>query len=135
MWTRFMDMHSGGSLKEKQQYIYIEAPQREAEIIFYNRFGHNPYRVTCPCCGEDYSIDEEESLDQITAYDRGCDFIMNSEEKGGGHYIEEPSKWVDKVLSVEEYFNKPDVLKISKEEILPHEREGSLPTQGYVWID
>jgi len=51
-----MDMHSGGDLKEKWQYIYIEAPEEEAKVIFYNRFGHNPNRVTCTCCGKDYSI-------------------------------------------------------------------------------
>ena len=74
MWTRFMDMHSGGSLKEKWQYIYIEADEKEAKIIFYNRFGHNPERVTCTCCGDDYSISSKDDLHQLTGYDRGCHF-------------------------------------------------------------
>lgn len=74
MWTRFMDMNSGGGQKEEWPYIIIEAPQEEAKQIFYKRFGHNPERVTCTCCGGDYSINEDESLEQITAYDRNCDF-------------------------------------------------------------
>jgi len=71
-WTKFMDMHSGGNLKEKQGYIYIQAPEKEARIIFYNRFGHNPERVTCTCCGADYSISERETLEEATAYERHC---------------------------------------------------------------
>ena len=63
MWTCFFDMSSGGDEKEKWSVIWIEAPQKEAEIIFYNRFGHNPHRVTCTCCGADYSISEHETLD------------------------------------------------------------------------
>ena len=61
-WTQFWDMHSGGSLKEQWQYIYIEAPEDEARVIFYNRFDHSPDRVTCTCCGEDYSVSEDADL-------------------------------------------------------------------------
>ena len=69
MWTRFMDMHSGGYAKEAPyEYIYIEAPQQQAEVIFYNRFGHNPNRVTCTCCGQDYSIGESEDFAQASAW-------------------------------------------------------------------
>lgn len=76
MWTRFSDMHSGGGCKEgNYNKIYIEAPQEEAEVIFYNRLGHNPNRVSCTCCGEDYSISEKESLEQLTGYDRNCHYI------------------------------------------------------------
>ena len=36
-WTRFMDMHSGGGTKEKPfEYIYIQAPEKEAKVIFYD---------------------------------------------------------------------------------------------------
>jgi len=39
VWTRFMDMHSGGRLKEDPyQFILIEAPENEAKVIFYNKF-------------------------------------------------------------------------------------------------
>ena len=62
MWTKFMDTYSGGNKKENWENIYIEAPKEEAKVIFYNRFGHNPDRVTCTCCGPDYSIYEEETL-------------------------------------------------------------------------
>lgn len=69
MITTFLDMHSGGSRKEEYGLIAIEAPRDEAELIFYNRFGHNPNRVTCTCCGPDYSISELGSHDDyIEAY-------------------------------------------------------------------
>lgn len=47
-WTEFMDMRSGGGLKEKFAYCFIEAPEEEAKVIFYNRFGHSASRITCP---------------------------------------------------------------------------------------
>ena len=71
-WTLFWDMHSGGSSKEKWDKIYIEAPKIEARIIFYNRFGHNPERTTCTCCGDDYSIDEDDSLEESSGFHRNC---------------------------------------------------------------
>ena len=80
MWTRFMDMNSGGGNKEQWSYIFIEAPEKQAKIIFYNRFGHNPERVSCTCCGDDYSISESESIEQVTAYDRGCEFDSKQEK-------------------------------------------------------
>ena len=111
MWTSFMDMHSGGGTKEEPyEYIYIEAPENEAITIFYNRFGHNPHRVTCTCCGEDYSVSSDETLELITAYNRGSGKI-----------------------SLEDYCNKKDVLIVRKEEIKDEERTGYVPKQGYVW--
>lgn len=62
MWTHFWDMHSGGRKKEKFAHCFIEAPEEEAKVIFYNRFGHSADRVTCTCCGEDYAVTEYESL-------------------------------------------------------------------------
>ena len=74
MWTQFMDMHSGGGRKLEWEYIYIEAPADEAKAIFFNRFGRNPEKVTCTCCGDDYSLTEGDSLEQVTAFNRGCDY-------------------------------------------------------------
>lgn len=72
-WTQFWDMHSGGGTKEPPyEKIYIEAPKDEAISIFYARFGHNPERVSCTCCGDDYAIDEGTDLAQMTAYHRNC---------------------------------------------------------------
>lgn len=83
-WTRFHDMRSGGNLKENYNYIYIEAPQSEAEVIFYNRFGHNPNRVSCTCCGEDYAIEEYDSLELARKYDKvdhgGSFLIINASD-------------------------------------------------------
>ena len=83
MWTQFWDMRSGGGKKEKWEMIYIEAPAEEAKIIFYNRFGHSPDRVTCTCCGADYSIDEHEDFAQLTGYHRGCQSLQTPRYRSG----------------------------------------------------
>ena len=152
-WTRFMDMHSGGGLKEPQQYILIEAPEDEAKVIFYNRFGHNPERVTCTCCGEDYNIGEHSTLEAATAFDRGCDYVYFRPDgsecpqdeawtTGRGladgytqGYMERPARRYafNKFTTLEDYLKKPEVLVIHASEIKPEERVGAVPVQGYVW--
>ena len=88
MWTRFMDMHSGGGAKEKQEYIYIEADEVTAVQVFERVFGHNPNHVTCSCCGEDYSINSDNlSLEEATEYER-------------------------RGMPLEEYIKRPDVLVV-----------------------
>lgn len=94
MFTQFWDMHSGGGTKEEPyDMIFIEAPLEEAKIIFYNRFGHNPERVTCTCCGEDYSIDEYITLKRATAYHRGCVALETPRGKDGLYQNDLPDKW------------------------------------------
>jgi len=156
MWTQFWDMHSGGGLKENPyNHIYIEAPQDEAVKIFYNRFGHNPYRVTCTCCGEDYSVEEFDTLEQATGYERGCHYGYvdkdgnevtkkealtrnNNFRKGYSmQYVEKPDERkyaTNKYCKLEEYIYRDDVLVIRKEDINEEERHGDVPAQGYVWI-
>ena len=135
MWTQFMDMHSGGGQKLKWAYIYIEAPEKEAEIIFQNRLGRNPHRVTCTCCGSDYSITEDKTLKRATAYERGCQWVKVAGEDGGGHYVEKPSKgyaWHE-YKTLDEYLKQDDVLFIYKKDIKPEELEGELRAEGYCW--
>ena len=157
MWTRFMDMHSGGRTKVgDKEYIYIEAPQAEAELIFQNRFNRNPNRVTCACCGEDYSISEAETLEQATAYERNCRWI--EDERGwlygddrpadyrDGRYIEADEEvppgyrlsitWrKPQAISLANYIEQKDVLVIRADEIKPEERRGELRPEGYVWAE
>jgi len=132
-WTRFMDMHSGGSLKEKTQYIHIQAPEKEAVVIFYNRFGHSTYRVTCTCCGPDYSIGESPTLEESSAYDRSCRY-----DKELKKWVEEPDEqrisW-QPYQTVQEYGKREDVMIIHHDQIKPEERTGDVPVQGYVWQD
>jgi hypothetical protein len=73
-WTRFYDMHSGGIKKERWDQIYIQAPEEEAKIIFTNRFKHDPENRTCDCCGDDYSISFNKTLDQH--YDSSPSFTL-----------------------------------------------------------
>lgn len=136
-----MDMHSGGGAKEDFEYLYIEASEEEAKVIFYNRFRHNPDRVTCTCCGPDYSISEEDDLAQLTAYDRGCRYDLTL-----GTYVEEPdTQYSRDYVSLEEFLKRGttsdgirrgETFKIIRaDEILPEERVGYVPEQGYVWHD
>ena len=162
MWTHFWDMHSGGGQKEKWSHIYIEAPEEEAKFVFYHRFGHNPDRVTCTCCGNDYSISSDKSLKSLTGFQRNCRNLETPQDENGlyvephdswwkEHYYLDPSEekeaekrghkvdrrfsqfgnWV----SLADYRKQKDVLFIDKEDIQPHEKEGDLPEQGYVWKD
>jgi hypothetical protein len=114
-WTQFWDMHSGGSTKEgPYENIYIEAPEDEAVAIFYNRFGHDPNRISCTCCGEDYAIHEYESLDEATEFHR--------------------EHWLGlKAQTLEEYIQNDDVLVIRADEIHDDERVASIPRSGWVW--
>ena len=129
-WTQFMDMHSGGGQKEPYEYIYIEAPEDEAVVVFYNRFGHNPERVTCTCCGDDYSITESPSLEEASAFNRGCAYDRELDR-----YVEKPAGGYGSFRTVDEYMKDEDVLVIRASEIKPSERKGDVPTQGYVWAD
>ena len=176
MYTRFHAMHSGGGLKEAPyDKIYIEVPEEEAKVIFYNRFGHSPDRVTCTCCGEDYSYDDGESLAQLSAYDRNAAYeyfyVDNGEKAEGvgrwgrnamwdrerrvhvyngrdveGRYVEEASldhmeygasreECESRYQSVADYFAGENVLVIYAEDITDDERRGTVPSQGYVWVD
>lgn len=136
-WTLFWDMRSGGGTKEGvYDKIYIEAPEDEAKVIFYNRFGHSSDRVSCTCCGKDYSVRNEPSLEQASAFHRDCEWVDDKNHPGGGQYVEEErSGDYYNYLTLDEYLAKPSVLVIRADEIKPEEREGDIPEQGYVWRD
>lgn len=158
MWTQFWDMNSGGGRKEKWDCIYIEAPLNEAKTIFYNRFGHNPNRVTCTCCGEDYSIEENKSLAQLTGFHRGLRsveakrdpvtglynnsdpnirYLEDGEEPPEGYSVSDFGRFGDRerARTLEEYEHDPKVLIIRASDIKPEERKGAVPAQGYIWVD
>jgi len=130
-WTQFWDMHSGGGTKEEPyEKIYIEAPEAEAKVIFYNKFRHNPERVSCTCCGGDYSISQSVSLEQASAYHRNCRY--DEKEKG---YVEEPDNQYGekKLITIAEYGKQKDVLVVYAKDIKDSERVGEAPEEGYVW--
>ena len=160
MWTHFWDMHSGGGTKEPPYYhIFIEAEEDEAKQVFYNRFGHNPDRISCTCCGEDYSITSKESLAQLTGYHRGCrslevpkdpktHLLMNDDPVIKTHlYLEENEKipkgyklsqnypLIRKHIPLEKYCELSTILVIKSDEIKDEERIGDIPEQGYIWVD
>ena len=159
-WTRFVDMHSGGGQKHDFDKLYIEAPEAEAKAVFYARFGTNPERVTCTCCGEDYSIDESPTLAEATAYDRHLRYIRPEwaadwhslpmdkrieanhltrhlevgEPIPDGYAIDNslPSMYREDPISLDEFI--PTLRLIRADEITDAERATVVPDQGYVWV-
>lgn len=114
-WTRFMDMHSGGRSKVKNgdfevQYIYIEAGESEACQLFEKFFDRDPRNETCECCGGDYSIGEEESLEQGTAFERGC--AWSDEEH---RFVERPNQW-NRYKPLAVFLDDPSVIVVRKDE-------------------
>jgi hypothetical protein len=156
-WTHFHDMHSGGGQKLDWPHIFIEAPQEEAELVFFHRFGRNPNRVTCTCCGPDYSISTSDDLAQATGFERGCAYayvMPDGSEKSDddwyalpigeraamnecGRYVERPSERFafNQYCTLEDYMKRNDVTFIPASHIKPEERTGTLPDEGYVWVD
>lgn len=147
MWTKFWDMNSGGGTKEQWSLIFIEAPEEEAIAVFYNRFGHDPNRVTCACCGSDYSISEEESLTEITGYHRNAISASpkDGRKKGHGYFdrVEDiPDGWEQssykryrtEVTSLEDFINDDDVKVIFAEGISDDERDAYIPESGWVYL-
>ena len=155
-WTLFWDMHSGGGQKLEWLMIYIEAPEEVAKVIFQNRFGRSPERVTCTCCGEDYSIHESPTLEEASAYQRGLRDIrrtdktwsqMTQEERVAENkkflYLEPGQECPENYqivsdyrnggISLDEYKKQAGVKIIPISEVSPAEMNGELREEGYVW--
>jgi hypothetical protein len=111
-WTLFWDMHSGGRQKLEWDKIYIEAEEEIACRVFAAKFSRQADHVTCPCCGEDYSVRESPSLEEATEYHRGAT----------------PNSW-RKFISLEDYVTDPSVKIVYKQEILPEEEVHPLVRQ------
>lgn len=114
MWTKFWDMHSGGSTKQPPyNVIYIELPEKQAIKFFKKKFKHNPRATSCPTCGENYSIDEKKSLEVLSGYHRSCLWDPKTKD-----YVEKPEpRWGKAYQTLEQYRKEKDVLIISKEDI------------------
>ena len=121
VWTHFWDMHSGGDLKVSPfDHIYIEASERDAMSVFYARFGFNPHRISCSCCGEDYSVSEYKTFKEASCFQRG-DRISKLQP--------EPTN----ITSVKDYKKQEDVKVIRAKEIVDTEKSHVLHEEGWVW--
>jgi hypothetical protein len=118
-WTHFHDMHSGGGLKTEWAHIFVEAPLAEAKRIFEERTGRDPDNETCGCCGDDYSISEEPTLEQASGYERNCAY--DSEAKAWAERQDTTSVWRSSqpYVPVDEFVKRPDVLVIRRTTLLP----------------
>lgn len=113
-WTKFLDMSSGGGEKLDWWSIWIEAPEAEARVIFYNLFDRDPDNVTCDCCGEDYSVTEYGTLENATAYERNCRW-----DKSRKCYVEEPDPTIREPYyrTLEAFLKDPSIKVIPASEI------------------
>lgn len=144
VWTRFMDMHSGGGQKLDWAKVYIEAPEEDAAKVFMHRFGRNPNNITCSCCGEDYSFRDSETLEQASAFDRHCKFDDKLKK-----YVEEPDptyvkygegfrfipfqKWLAQESPNDE---RESFTLIYAKDIKLEELKGETPRRGHlVWVE
>jgi hypothetical protein len=102
-YTRFLDMRSGGRCKiPPYEYIYIEASEEIAIAVFKVKLGRKPNNVSCDTCGEDYSISEANTLEELTGYDRGCRYVAS--KKVDGKYVDPPVQYVEEGESAPEGF-------------------------------
>jgi len=140
-WTQFWDMHSGGGQKDKFRQCFIQAPEVEAVSIFIAKFGHDPRHVTCPTCGEDYSINEYDSLEKATAYERNCNCAQlreTNKKTGRVRYYsvyleagESPPKGFEldefqssrETIPLKKYLKQKDVKVVRKREVKASERK------------
>jgi len=133
-WTQFWDMSSGGGQKLSFKHCFIEAPEDEAKIVFQNRWGRNPDRVTCTCCGPDYAVHEYGSLEQATAYHRRCAFDGTLDV-----WIEEPERpnaepgsW-GAYSTLDAFVARENIEVIRASDITEGDRLGALREEGFVW--
>lgn len=101
-WTKFMDMYSGGMPKvPPYEYIFIEAKKIVAAGYFVRRFNQNPHGEFCECCGDNYSISEGETLEDLTE----------------GETLEDLTKLEQRMFALEKFLTGDNVLVIQSEEI------------------
>ena len=63
-------------------------------------------------------------------------FAVPTHGKGRGYVERQDEEHTWKTyLNLEDYLRSPEVLVIRAADIKPEERVGSLPRQGYVWVD
>lgn len=112
-------MHSGGDKTLEWEVIYIEGSVAQAVEIFEQKFGRSPYSISCECCGEDYSVDDDSDLEQASGYERNCKYDDEAEK-----YVADPSN--EKYLTIEQYKQRDDVLIIPKEKSRVYSQKAEL---------
>lgn len=110
-YTRFYDMSSGGRQKLQWSIVYVNLPETEAIQWFENKFGRNPYNVTCTCCGEDYSISSAETLEELTEFQRN-QVIKNLASQKNPKISYEEYKNITDCIPLSEYLEMPNILYV-----------------------
>ena len=119
-WTRFDDCHSGGGTKLGDlEVIFIQEKEEVARVVFYNRFGRNADKVTCTCCGPDYSVSEKDNLGDFH------EFGKNTQRRVDALECEE--------LGIS--YQDDEMLIIPDCDVKDDERFGEVREQGYVWVE
>lgn len=96
-------MRSCGGLKTQWEKIYVEASSRDSAIaIFTDKTGQDPTLTACECCFRNYSIYEDETLEDAS------DFHRSHRPRGIAKS--------DTVMPLDEYVGKESVLVIHSSE-------------------
>ena len=115
MFFSFHDMFSGGCRKTEYSQVYIEADSEDqAEEIFEDRLNRNPNKVTCECCGNDFSITEYDSLEEATEFERK-----------------------QRSVTLDDYLKRDDILVICKEKTMnnPETMHERFEAVSYAYLD
>lgn len=64
-WTRFYDMHSGGSPKSQFDYIFVEAAEDDARDLVSEALSVDAWGIACDCCGANFSAMEDPTLTEV----------------------------------------------------------------------
>lgn len=77
-WTKVYVNNPRGVRPLPFHWVYIQANETLARAIFEDRFKMSPDQVTCPCCGSDFSLFEEDGhLKDITQWERDDESLAN----------------------------------------------------------
>jgi hypothetical protein len=105
-YAQFMDMYTGSTRKTCWDYIYVEAETEAlAREIFEERF-QDPDASACTCCGRDYSVSFNETLEDATWYERGC--ALDADDHA--LEIQDPERPYVEYTPLPEYLKKGNIL-------------------------
>lgn len=112
-FTKFWDMHSGGSQKLEWSKVYVNLSESEARVWFQSKFNRDCDHVTCAHCGKDYSVSTADTLEELTHFHRNEIYKHNAEKSNPNMSYDEYHKLgYDVAITLDEYLTLPDVLYV-----------------------
>lgn len=135
MWTKITNNYNGGSAFMPYDYVFIEADENDACMIFATKFVVDHRNEVCDCLFDNLNVDSGPSIKSLTVYDRGCEY-----DKSKGEWVESQrlgaESW-NPYISVEDFLikNRDKVLIIRKHEFPEGWKEMNIYKQRMTWED